>query len=178
MDSQRDRLARAFAIRFLLLPLHQLREVPALAVAFELQRRLDQLDLVEDDALRDELEDAVVDLDGLGRDDTLAGDVDRDVADLDAEQQVAADPADRQLAVQILLRLADDVAAQPVAEPGRLRHDQREGDDAHHQRADQRDDLENLTERSHSAPRRARHVLVHVHVHARAVTSHVARAAR
>ena len=34
---ERDRPARAFAVRLLLLPLHQLREVPALAVAFELR---------------------------------------------------------------------------------------------------------------------------------------------
>ena len=88
------------------------------------------------------LEDAVVDLERLDRDDALTRDVDRDVADRDAEEQVAAEPADRQLAVQILLRLADDVAAQPVAEPGRLRHDEREGDDADQQRADQGDDLQ------------------------------------
>ena len=42
---------------------------------------------------------------------------------LDAEEQVAAEPLDRQRAVQVLVRFAHDVAAQPVLEPRRLRHD-------------------------------------------------------
>ena len=37
----------------------------------------------------------------------------------------AAEPLDRQLAVQVPVRFAHDEAAQPVLEPGRLRHDDR-----------------------------------------------------
>ena len=55
------------------------------------------------------VEDAVVDFTRLHRHDALARDVDRDIGEIDSEQQVAAEAADRQLAVQVLLRLANDV---------------------------------------------------------------------
>ena len=120
--------------------------------------RLDQLDLVERPRPSTRSRRCCSRLPGLGRDDALARDVDRDVADLHAEQQVAADPADRQLAVQVLLRLADDVAPQPVAEPRRLRHDERQRHDADHQGADERDDLQQTDGGSHRSLRRVANV--------------------
>ena len=53
-----------------------------------------------------------------------------------AVEQVAAQAADRQPAVEVLVGLLDDVAAEPVAEPGGLRrhHRGRAGADHQHER--------------------------------------------
>src|SRR6185436_13608013 len=66
-----------------------------------------------------------------------------------AEEQVAPEPADGQFAVQILLRLADDVAAKPVLEPRGLGDDQRQRDDADHERPDERRDLKQTANVAH-----------------------------
>ena len=78
----------------------------------------------------------------LQREHALAVDVDVDVAELDPVEQVAAQAADRHGAVHVLLRLTLDEPAQPVAEPRRLRRDQRERDDADEQRPDEGHDLQ------------------------------------
>ena len=51
----------------------------------------------------------------------------------------------------VLLRFPDDVTAKPIPEPRRLRHDQRERQDADDERADERDDLEDPANRADGA---------------------------
>ncbi len=79
-----DRLERhgasgALAIRFLPLLLHEPSDIPALLATLQLEPRLIEMDTVEHDPLRHDLEDVVVDLDILQRDDALARDIDRHV---------------------------------------------------------------------------------------------------
>ena len=108
----------------------------------DLQLRLVQFDLIEDDAARDQLQRVVIEFERFDGNHALAGHVHRHVAELHAEEQIAAEGADRQLAIQILLRLADDVAAEPVFEPGRLRDDQRNRHDADEEGAGNGDHLQ------------------------------------
>ena len=70
-----------------------------------------------------------------------------DVFELDAEEQVAAEAPDGQPAVHVVVGLPDDEAAEPVLEPGGLRHDQRERRRADDQRAQDRDDLKERASR-------------------------------
>ena len=63
-------------------------------------------------------------------------------SELDAEEQVAVQPSDRQPAVHVVLGLLDDEAAQPLLEPGRLRDDDRHRGRADDQRAEKSDDLQ------------------------------------
>ncbi len=148
-DRQGDRAVRPLAVGFLPLPFDEPREVPAVLVAGEAHHGTIDLDLVEHDAGRHELEHAVVDRQRLDGDDPLARDVHRHVGEIDPEEQVAAETADRQLAVQVLLRLAHDVAPDPVPEPRRLRDDERQRHDADEQRADERHDSEKTADGSH-----------------------------
>src|SRR5690606_11254519 len=78
-----------------------------------------------------------------------AREVHGEVRELHAEEQIAAELPDRQLAVEVLFRLADDVAAEPVLEPGCLRHDQRHRRDAHDQGAGEGNDLEQTSGGAH-----------------------------
>ncbi len=140
---QRDRPARPLAIRLLRRRFDQPGNVPALRVPHDPQHRPIELDLIEDDALRGDFEHAVIELDRLDGNHPLARDVDRDIGEVDAEQQVAAETADRlRSPFRVLLRFADDIASQPVLEPRRLRHDQGERDHPDHERADEGDHLQ------------------------------------
>ncbi|MBW8861914.1 MAG: hypothetical protein JF601_06020 [Acidobacteria bacterium] len=121
----RDRLARTAAVGFGLLLLDQPAQLPGVAVAPQVDDRFIQPDLVNRQALRDQFEDVVLQAEILDGDHLAAAHRDADVLHLDAEEQVAAEALDRQRAVQVLVRLRDDEAAQPVLEPGRLRHDHR-----------------------------------------------------
>ena len=138
----RERLARALAIRLLLLPLHQIRDVPAGAIVTQQDEWLLDSHLPHRHAARDELRDAVFDLQPLQRDDVLAVDIDGYIAELHAIKEVASEAANRQIAVDVLLRFANHESPQPVLEPRRLRCDQQKGNDADEQRADERDDLQ------------------------------------
>ena len=60
--------------------------------------------------------------DAVDRDDRRAGLFEAHAVEDDAGEQVAADARDRDLRVEQPLGADDDVAAQPVAEPARLRH--------------------------------------------------------
>ena len=84
----------ALAVLFLRLRLDQPSEVPAVVIAFDSDDRRRQLDLVEDDPLRDQIENAVIDLDRLDRDNALAGNVDGYIGQVHAEEEIAADAAD------------------------------------------------------------------------------------
>src|SRR5262249_28571401 len=116
---------------------------------FETDLGADERDPVEHDAPGKEIPYVVVDLQGFDRHHVLTGDIHRDVVEPDAEEQVAAETADRELTVQVLLGLPDGEPAQPVAEPGRLRDDEGKGDHTYHQRAHERDDLERAADEAH-----------------------------
>src|SRR5690606_29584667 len=72
--------------------------------------------------------------------------------ELDAEEQVAVETANRQLAVHVGPGLPDDEAAQPVLEPGRLRHDDRHHRRTGNERADNRNDLKRPPDYRHPSP--------------------------
>jgi hypothetical protein len=146
---ERDRAARPFTVRFPLLLLHEPPEVPAVRVALGPDDGLAQPDLVDDDPARDEVEDAVLDLDGLDGHHLLALSIQRDVFETHPVEQVAAQPSDAQVPFQELRRLAHDVAAQPVLEPGRLRNDEGHGQHADEQRAQERSNLQCSPDRLH-----------------------------
>ena len=155
---QRDRLARALPIGFLRLPLDQPPEIPAAGIAPQQHVRLVDANLFDRHALRHQLRETVLDLHLLQRQDVLAIYGDRHIAELDAVEQVPAKAPDRHGAIHVLSRLSDDVLAQPVAEPRRLRHDQRQRDDADEERADQRHDLQRAP---HVSVRRGESTLQH-----------------
>ena len=135
-----NRRCRSLAIRLLLLLLDQPGDRPRLAVPLQVQHGPVQTDVVDRHAAGDHLEHVVVEAEVLDRHDLSAVHRDADVLHLDAEEQVPAQPLDRQPSVQIPRRFGDDVAAQPVLEPRRLRNDdrrrrraddQRQNDDQH-----------------------------------------------
>ena len=72
-------------------------KVPAARVAFETQHRARQPDLVEHDAAAHERQGVVVEADVVDVDDLLAVDRHVDIAQVDAEEQVAVELADGQL---------------------------------------------------------------------------------
>jgi hypothetical protein len=148
--SDRNGARRTLALGFLLLLLDKRRQVPAaVRTTPQGETRLGDPDVVDHQAAGDEVEHAVIDLKVLHRHDALAGDIDRDVAEIESEKEIPAEAADRQLSVQVLRRLAHDVLAQPVLEPRRLRHDQGDGHDADNQGADKRHDLGGPSQKSH-----------------------------
>ena len=108
--------------------------------------------MVERHPARDQLEDVVIETEILDGDDLVTVHRDADVLHLDAEKQVAAEPSDRQLAVQVLVRFADDVAAHPVAEPGGLRHDNRGGRRADDQRHHDQQHVHESSNNPHDPP--------------------------
>ena len=136
----RDRSARPLSVGLLRLLLHQPAQLPRVAFAPQVDDRLVQPNLVDRQPFRDELEHVVVEAEVLDGHDLAAVHRDADVLHLDAGEQIPGEPFDRHRAVQIQIRLADDVAAQPVLEPRGLRHDdgrgrraddEREHDDEH-----------------------------------------------
>src|SRR5262249_58033114 len=110
----RDRPAGTAAIGFALLLLHEPAQLPGIAVAAQIDHRLVEPDLVDRQAAGDQLEQVVFQAEILHRDDLASIHRNADVLEFDAEEQVAAQAFDRQRAVQVLVRLRDDEAAQPV----------------------------------------------------------------
>ena len=107
------------------------------AVFSSVQRRLVQTNVIEHDVTAEKRQEVVVEADVLQGDHRLPVHRDVDVLHLDAEEQVAIEPADRQAAVHVVVGLPDDEAAQPFLEPGGLRDDDRHRRDADDQRADE-----------------------------------------
>ena len=95
--------------------------------------RPQHVDRVEDDARPAQRQHAVGHTDAVDRDDRRAGLFEAHAVEDDAAEQVAADAGDRDLRVEQPLGADDDVAAQPVAEPARLR----DAEQAEHDRDDQ-----------------------------------------
>ncbi len=93
--------------------LHQVREVPAIRPPLDPDVRLINPEVVENHPVPDDLEDAVVDLQRLDRQDARARHVDRHVRQIGAEEQVSAEPADRQLAVQGTVWIRGQCSAAP-----------------------------------------------------------------
>ena len=108
-----------------------------------------QRDVVDDNPTGDELEDAVVDRERLDRDDAVAGEVHGHVGEAEIEEQVAGDCPDAHLTVDVLAGFANDRAADPVAKPRRLRHDEREREQAHQQRPNPGGDVDGAADQDH-----------------------------
>ena len=131
----RNRAGGALTVRLLPLSFDEAADRPGVAVAPQVDHRLVQPDVVDREALRDQFEHAVVEPEVLDGHDLRAVHRHADVLELDAVEQVPAKPADRHLPVQVLIRFALDVDAEPVLEPRRLRHDDdrpRGADDERH----------------------------------------------
>ena len=140
--------------------LDQPADRPGVAFAPQIQDRLVQADVVDREALRNQLEHVVVEAEILHRHDLAAVHRHADVLQLDAEEQIAAEPLDRQRAVQILIRLAHDVAAQPVLEPCGLRDDDRRRRRADEQR---QHDQQHVNEPPHESACRLTRAHSHAH---------------
>jgi hypothetical protein len=138
------------AIGFSLLFLHEAAERPGIAVATQIDHRLIETNRIDRQPLREQLEHAVIEPEVLDRHDLAAVHRHTDVFHLDAEEQIAAQPFDRQRAVQIQVGLAHDVAAQPVLEPRRLRDDDRGRRRANHERQDEHQHVREPLHDAHS----------------------------
>src|SRR5207344_2623669 len=99
---------------FAFLLLDQPRDRPGIAFAAQVQRRLVEPDFVDEQSLREELEDAVVEAEILDGHDFAAVQRDGNAFHLDTEEQVPAEPLNRDLAVQEPVRFPYDVPAKPV----------------------------------------------------------------
>ena len=117
-----------------------------------MQRRLVEPNVIEHDVVREERQEVVVDTDVLERNNLFAVHRDVDIFHLDAKEQVAVQAADAQTAVHVVVSLPDDEAAQPFLEPGGLRHDDGHRSEADNQRAEERDDLDELACDRHVIP--------------------------
>ena len=113
--------------------LHQARDRPALRRLPRDDHRPQHVDRVEDDARPAQRQHAVGHADAVDRDDRRAGLFEAHAVEDDAAEQIAADAGDRDLRVEQPLGADDDVAAQPVAEPARLR----DAEQAEHDRDDE-----------------------------------------
>jgi hypothetical protein len=146
-DLQRAARLRLVGIRRL--RLDQVREVPAFGGLLDPDDRLVQPDVVEDHVAANHGEHVVVERQVLHADDGLAVLRDVHVFQFHAEEQVTVQATDRQPAVHVILRLADDEAAEPFLEPRRLRDDDRHGGDPDHERADEGDNLKRSAGNGH-----------------------------
>ncbi len=138
-----ERRARRIRIRRRLRH-EQRRDVPRLALPPQVHHRRHELDAPDDDAVADEVDEAVLELQQVEADDGFAVTCDPDVVQLHTAPQTAFDTPDDELPVDELCRLAHRVPPQPVAEPGRLRDE-----DGHDQQADEdrREDAEGTKRR-------------------------------
>ncbi|MBP1636246.1 MAG: hypothetical protein H6Q10_2820 [Acidobacteria bacterium] len=126
-------------------------QVPSLRRPLEDDLRRIQADVIDDEVARDQLDRAVVDPGVAHRHDPLAVHHQSDVLQLEAEEEVPPEAADRQRPVQVLLRLLHDEPAQPVPEPRGLRHDDRGRRGADEERRDEEEHLEGAPEDDHGA---------------------------
>ena len=128
-----NRASRARSIGFPPLPLDDPGDGPSIVRAPEVDDRLIETQLRDRDPPGDHLERVVFDADVPDSHRLTAVERQGDVLQLDPVEQVAAEACDRQPAVEVLVGLLDDVAAEPVAEPGGLRRHQRGRAGADHQ---------------------------------------------
>ncbi len=115
-----NRPVGAAAIGFLRIFLHQASELPAVAFAADRDDRMHQRHALDGRAVRHERADAVANLDGVDRDDGLAVHQQRHLVELNAREEIALHPSDSERAVEMVVGLPDDEAAQPLFEDRRL----------------------------------------------------------
>jgi len=97
-------------------------EVPPCVVALQQNRRIVERYRVEDDALGDHRERAVVDGQPIHGHRGVPFVPQHHALECHAGEDVAAEPPYRELAVEVLRGLGDRLLPQPVLEPARLRH--------------------------------------------------------
>jgi hypothetical protein len=102
----RDRISRTFTIRLLPLLLDESRDRPRIALASADTGPACSAGSRRPTCPSNHLEHVVVEAEILDRHDLAAVHRDADVLELDAEEQIAAEPLDRQLSVQVLVRFA------------------------------------------------------------------------
>ena len=146
---QRDRPAGPLPVGLALAFLDETSDIPSVGIPREAHLRRGQRQMIDDNPAGDDLQDVVVDGDGLDGDDAFAGHIHGHVRETEVEEEVARHLPDAELAVQVLPRFADDRAANPVAEPRRLRDDQRDRQQRDCERPDPGSDVEDATDADH-----------------------------
>jgi len=141
----------AYAVGLAFLLLDQLRDRPPFPVLLDMQDRLVHAQLVDRGVLGDELQELVAEADVVNRYDRAPLYIDRNAFELKTAEETAAQAVDHDFAVEVLAGLGDDIGAQPIFEPRRLRHDHRCCRGSNKENQDDQQDTEQASHSVHAS---------------------------